>query len=139
MEKFVYTVTYVDIYDASQSQEHGTYNSFDEAFRSIKIWWKANNFEPYYVRIIDRKDVKIIDYGNHNGFYHIIEKPVKKISFRNIMQRIRELPDDTKVEWLTNLNHEFDTTVKEINRISYKNGYDQGYLEALTGRVMVSK
>lgn len=48
-----------------------TYDSFDEAYKSIRDWWDLHNFEPPYVRIISHEDCYSIDYGSHTMFYHI--------------------------------------------------------------------
>lgn len=72
---YKYTVHWVDE-DAHEIKVHGTYETYLEAWWSIKEWWKSNNFTPKYVRVLGEPvvdDVVTIDYGLHSAFYKIVK------------------------------------------------------------------
>lgn len=53
-----------------EENEHGIYNSLEEAKESVRQWWKQNGYEPYYIREWSpRKGVYTWDYGSHIFFY----------------------------------------------------------------------
>lgn len=73
-----YTVFWINALTGENTQ-HGTYNTSEEAFKSIIMWWNINNYEPYYIRSWKspkNPNVTIIDYGSHIHFYHIVESEV---------------------------------------------------------------
>lgn len=69
-----YTVSWVS---GNISQTHGSFDSYDEAFESIRKWWNYNGYSPAYIRVIgdieENGKVKI-DYGLHESFYYIVEE-----------------------------------------------------------------
>lgn len=67
-----YTVYWRDSLN-KECKEHGTFNSFKEAYQSILDWWEQNDFEPYYTRHWTKDNVTTIDYGSHYCFYDIVE------------------------------------------------------------------
>lgn len=79
-----YTVSWVSEND---SNTHGSFDSYDEAFESIRKWWNHNGYSPAYIRIIgdieESGKVKI-DYGLHRSFYTIVkeEKEEEKMTNR---------------------------------------------------------
>src|SRR5699024_459853 len=54
-------------------KEHGQYHSIEEAYKSIKDWWKAHEYEPAYIRWIEQEELIRIDYGSHTQFYEIVK------------------------------------------------------------------
>lgn len=54
-------------------EQHGSFPTYNEAFESIKAWWKQNDFEPLLLRMWKKENVTVIDYGPHDCFYHIVE------------------------------------------------------------------
>ncbi len=55
-------------------ETHGTFNTADEAMKSIQDWWKKNNFKPRYVRqMMDENGAIWWDYGLHRAFYVLKE------------------------------------------------------------------
>ena len=62
-------------HQTDQHRKHGIYYTHEEAFQSIREWWKMNEFSPLYVRMWTDSDTGIttIDYGDHYMFYYIVE------------------------------------------------------------------
>ena len=52
-----------------------TFDTLEEAEKSIHDWWHQNDFKPPYVRVIHREDGFTWDYGSHTCFYDITVKP----------------------------------------------------------------
>ena len=57
----------------NQDKTHGTFPTLEEAQQSVRDWWKAHDFKPFYVRQWTRDNVTIWDYGSHTCFYHFVE------------------------------------------------------------------
>lgn len=57
-----------------EDKYHGTFNSLEEAQKSVTDWWKKNNFTPNYVREMRDEQSRIWwDYGPHFHFYMFVE------------------------------------------------------------------
>lgn len=72
---YKYAVHWVDD-DSQEIKVHGTYETYLEAWWSIKEWWKSHNFTPKYVRVLGEPvedDVVTIDYGLHSAYYQIVK------------------------------------------------------------------
>ena len=67
-----YEVYYDDFFE-SKKTHHGTYDTYDDAYRSIEEWWEKHDFEPHYTRSWTKGNVTTIDYGYHFGYYKIKE------------------------------------------------------------------
>ena len=52
---------------------HDTYDTKEEAFKSILNWWEVHKYKPRYIREWKEGKVTIIDYGLHYSFYYIKE------------------------------------------------------------------
>lgn len=89
MSKF--TVSWVS---GDISKTHGSFDSYDEAFESIRKWWNHNGFTPSYIRVIgdieENGKVKI-DYGLHESFYYVVEEEKEEEKMTNKY----ELTNDT--------------------------------------------
>lgn len=48
---------------------HGEFDTLKAAQDSVIAWWKKNDYEPPYVRVIRGDDYVWWDYGLHNAFY----------------------------------------------------------------------
>ena len=56
-----------------QDNQHGVFNTLEEAQQSVRDWWKKNDYEPFYVRQWQQGNTIIWDYGSHTCFYHFVE------------------------------------------------------------------
>lgn len=61
-------------------EHHGIFNTEDEAFESIRAWWKKNDFTPPYIKLARHEKETVVDYGSHICFYIIkqVEDTIKK-------------------------------------------------------------
>lgn len=56
-----------------EHNEHGVFDTYEEALDSIYEWWEENSFNPPYIRRWTKDGVTTIDYGFHDMFYYIRE------------------------------------------------------------------
>ena len=49
-----------------------TFDTLEEAEKSIHDWWHQNDFKPPYVIVTQHEDGFTWDYGSHTCFYDII-------------------------------------------------------------------
>lgn len=59
-------------------EQHGSYDTFEQAMQSIKDWWKENDFQPRYYRVIEHGQSFMIDYGLYDCFYEIEFEPTEE-------------------------------------------------------------
>lgn len=59
-------------------KQHGSYDTFEQAMQSIKDWWKENDYQPRYYRVIEHGRSFMIDYGLYDCFYEIVYEPTEK-------------------------------------------------------------
>ena len=50
-----------------------TFDTLEEAEKSIHDWWHQNDFKPPYVIVTQHEDGFTWDYGSHTCFYDILE------------------------------------------------------------------
>ena len=58
-----------------------SYDTYDEAFQSIRDWWDKNSFYPNFIRIIgdiEEQGTITIDYGPYFKFYQIKKEEVNE-------------------------------------------------------------
>ena len=54
-------------------EQHGSYNTPEQAIQSIKDWWKENDYHPRYYRVIDTGLSLMVDFGLSDCFYEIVK------------------------------------------------------------------
>lgn len=56
-----------------------SYDTYNEAFQSIKDWWNKNDFYPSLIRFmgdIEEQGTVVIDYGPYFQFYKIVKEEI---------------------------------------------------------------
>lgn len=48
---------------------HGVFDTLKAAQDSVISWWKKNNYEPPYIRVVRGNGYVWWAYGPHNAFY----------------------------------------------------------------------
>ena len=56
-----------------QDNQHGVFNTLEEAQQSVLDWWKKNDYEPFYIRQWRSDNTVIWDYGSRTCFYNFVE------------------------------------------------------------------
>jgi len=77
----VYWINEELLNDPIQDEFIGSYNTYEEAFQSIRDWWEKNSFYPNFVRIIgdiEEQGTITIDYGPYFKFYQIKKEEVNE-------------------------------------------------------------
>lgn len=65
--------------DSIQNEFIDSYDTYEEAFQSIKDWWDKNDFWPSLIRLvgdIEEQGAVVIDYGPYFQFYKIVKEEV---------------------------------------------------------------
>lgn len=65
--------------DPIQNKFIKSYDTYNEAFQSIKDWWNKNDFYPSLIRFmgdIEEQGTVVIDYGPHFQFYKIVKEEI---------------------------------------------------------------
>lgn len=80
MSKYEYGVYFINEElrnDHIKNEFIDSYDTYYEAFQSIKDWWNKNSFYPDLIRIIgdiEEQGTVLIDYGSHFQFYKIVKE-----------------------------------------------------------------
>lgn len=66
----MYTVYWVNQFEHIKEQ-HGSYNTYEQAMQSIIDWWEEIGFHPPYYRVMKHGKSSMVDYGLYDCFYKI--------------------------------------------------------------------